>query len=112
MIKFFKTLSKFFGIDIFGMTYTIRDAKEKELWNSIVEKAECGYQEFLTECKKDSYLSYMHWPWMSPSLTKEESKFIKNLHYKFFGLDYIVDPIGCAQVDYAWYEDIKDRIIL
>ena len=54
----------------------------------------------------------MGWPWMSPGLTKEESEFIEKLHYKFFGNDYIVDPIGCAQADYMWYEDIKDRIIV
>jgi len=109
MIKIFKILSKFFGIDFFNMTYTLKD-EEKELWNSIVEKAKCGHQEFWKECEKDP--NYMGWPWMSPDLTKEESEFIKNLHYKFFGLDYIVDPIGCAQVDYMWYKDIKDRIIV
>lgn len=109
MIKFFKTLSKIFGIDFFNMTYTLKD-EEKELWNSIVEKAERGYQEFWEECKKDP--DYMSWPWMSPGLTKEESDFIETLHYKIFGLDYIVDPIGCAQADYAWYNDIKNRIIV
>lgn len=110
MIKFYRILSKFFGIDMFGMTYTIHDPEEKLMWDNIVKKAECGYQEFWKECEKDP--DYMSWPWMSPSLTKEESEFIENLHYKFFGLDYIVDPIGCDQADYMWYEDIKDRIIL
>ena len=109
MIEFYKTLSKFFGIDIFGMTYTLKD-EEKGLWNSIVEKAERGYQEFWEECEKDP--NYMSWPWMSSGLTKEESEFLETLHYKFFGLDYIVDPIGCAQADYMWYKDIKDRIIV
>lgn len=110
MIEFFKTLSKFFGIDIFGMTYTIRDPEEKIMWDNIVKKAERGYQEFWKECEKDR--NYMGWPWMSPGLTKEESEFIEMLHNKFFGLDYIVDPIGCAQADYAWYEDVKNRIIV
>lgn len=108
MIKFFKILSKFFGHDFFNMTYTLK-GNEIELWESIIKKAECGYQEFWEECEKDP--NYMSWPWMSPGLTKEESEFIETLHYKFFGLDYIVDPIGCAQADYMWYEDIKDRII-
>ena len=31
---------------------------------------------------------------------------------KFFGNDYIVDPISCAQADYMWYEDVKNRIIV
>lgn len=110
MIEFFKTLSKLFGIDMFGMTYTIRDSEEKSMWNIIVKKAERGYKEFWRECEKD--INYMGWPWMSPGLTKEESEFIEKLHHKFFGNDYIVDPIGCAQADYMWYEDIKDRIIV
>ena len=109
MIKFFKTLSKIFGIDFFNMTYTLKD-DEKELWNSIVEKAERGNKEFIEDCIKRK--EDMGWPWMSPNLTKEESEFLDNLHYKFFGLDYIVDPIGCAQADYAWYDEVKDRIIL
>ena len=109
MIKFFKTLSKFFGIDFFNMTYTLKD-EEKEVWNSIVEKAERGHQEFWKECEKDP--NYMSWPWMSPGLTKKEQSFLFKLHYKFYGEDYIVDPIGCAQADYAWYNDVKDRIIV
>ena len=110
MIEFFKTLSKLFGIDMFRMTYTIRDSEEKSMWNSIVKKAERGYKEFWRECEKD--INYMGWPWMSPGLTKEESEFIENLHNKFFGLDYIVDPIGCSQTDYMWYKDVKNRIIV
>ena len=110
MIEFFKTLSKFFEIDKSGMTYTIRDSEEKLMWNSIVKKAERGYQEFWKECEKDR--NYMGWPWMSPGLTKEESEFIETLHNKFFGLDYIVDPISCSQADYMWYKDVKNRIIV
>ena len=110
MIEFYKTLSQFFGIDMFGITYTIRNPEEKAMWDNIVKKAECGYKEFWEECEKDP--NYMSWPWMSPGLTKEESEFIEKLHYKFFGNDYIVDPIGCAQADYMWYDDIKDRIIV
>ena len=108
MIEFYKKLSKFFGIDFFNMTYTLKD-EEKELWNSIVKKAEYGKKEFIEECIKSK--EYMSWPWMSPGLTKEESEFLENLHYNFFGLDYIVDPISCAQADYQWYKDIKDKII-
>ena len=110
MIEFFKTLSKFFEIDKSGMTYTIRDPEEKLMWDNIVKKAERGYQEFWKECEKDR--NYMGWPWMSPGLTKEESEFIETLHNKFFGLDYIVDPIGCSQADYMWYKDVKNRIIV
>ena len=110
MIEFFKTLSKFFEIDRSGMTYTIRDPEEKLMCNSIVKKAERGYQEFWKECEKDR--NYMGWPWMSPGLTKEESEFIETLHNKFFGLDYIVDPVGCSQADYMWYKDVKNRIIV
>lgn len=108
MIKFFKILAKFFGIDFFNMTYTLKE-NEIELWKNIEQKAKTGYDEFWEECKKDP--DYMSWPWMSPDLTKEESEFIETIHYKFFGLTYIVDPIGCAQADYMWYEDIKNRII-
>ena len=110
MIEFFKSLSKFFEIDKSGMTYTIRDPEEKLMWDNIVKKAERGYQEFWKECEKDR--NYMGWPWMSPGLTKEESEFIETLHNKFFGLDYIVDPIGCSQADYMWYKDVKNRIIV
>lgn len=110
MIEFFKSLSKLFEIDKSGMTYTICDPEEKLMWNSIVKKAECGYQEFWKECEKDR--NYMGWPWMSPGLTKEESEFIETLHNKFFGLDYIVDPVGCSQADYMWYKDVKNRIIV
>lgn len=109
MINFFKTLSNFFGHDFFNMTYTLKD-EEKELWESIVKKAERGDKEFIEECRKSE--EYMGWPWMSPGLTKEEQSFLYKLHYKFYGEDYIVDPIRCAQADYAWYDDVKDRIIL
>lgn len=108
MIEFFKTLSKFFGFDVFNMTYTLKD-NEIELWKNIVKKAECGFKEFCEECEKSP--DYWGWPWMSPGLTKEESELLENLHYNFFGLDYIVDPISCAQADYQWYKDIKDKII-
>ena len=77
MIKFYKTLSKFFGIDMFGMTYTIRNQEEKAMWDNIVKKAKRGYKEFWRECEKD--INYMGWPWMSPGLTKEESEFIEKL---------------------------------
>lgn len=110
MIEFYKTLSKFFGIDMFGMTYTIRNQEEKAMWDNIVKKAKRGFQEFWEECEKDP--DYMSWPWMSPCLTKEESELLNKIHEYFYPGDYIVDPIGCAQADYAWYEDVKDRIIV
>lgn len=110
MIEFYKTLSKLFGIDMFGMTYTIRDNEEKTMWNNIVKKAECGYQEFWRECEKDP--NYMSWPWMSPGLTKEESELLDKIHEYFYPGDYIVDPICASQANYMWYEDVKNRIIM
>ena len=109
MIKFFKTLSKFFGIDFFNMTYTLK-GNEIELWTSIVRKAKEGYNEFIEECKKDD--KYYGWPWMSPHLTTDERALIDKIHEYFYPGDYIVDPIGGAQADYAWYDDIKNKVIL
>ena len=94
---------------MFRMTYIIYDPEEKSIWDNITKKAERGYKEFLEYI--ENYPGCFSWPWMSPGLTKKESEFIENLHYRFFGLDYIVDSIGCAQADYIWYEDVKDRII-
>ena len=110
MIEFYKTLSKFFGIDMFNITYTIRNPKEKELWKSIEEKAKQGLNEFLKECEEKH--SYWGWPWVSPELTKEEQDFLNKIHEKYYGKDYyITDPISQKQCDYSWYIDIKDRII-
>ena len=94
--------------DIFKMIYIIYDLEEKLMWDNIIKKAERGYKEFLEYI--ENHPGCFSWPWMSPGLTKKESKFIENLHYRFFGLDYIVDSIGCAQADYIWYDDIKNYV--
>jgi len=82
---------------------------ETRIWNSIQIKAAKGYDEFCEECIKDK--NYWGWPWVSPGLIKEEQELIRKIHEYFYPGDYIVDPIGCAQADYAWYSDIKNKII-
>lgn len=83
---------------------------EAILWDSIQQKAMQGYNEFCKECKKDD--NYMGWPWMKPALSKDERDLVNKIHEYFYPDDYIVDPIGVAQADYAWYEDIKNKVIV
>lgn len=89
-------------------TYTLTD-EETKLWESIKQKANNGYNEFCEECKKDP--DYWSWPWMSPNLTTEERALVDKIHAVYFGKDYyLTDPIGVAQGDWAFYDDIKDKI--
>lgn len=88
--------------------YTLTD-EETRLWESIKQKANNGYSEFCDECKKDP--NYMSWPWMSPKLTVEERALVDKIHAVYFGKDYyLTDPIGASQGDWAFYDDIKDKV--
>ena len=80
----------------------ILNNEEKNLWGSIINKAQSGYHEWNTKEDKYDYLS----PWMSPHLTKEEQKLIDKIHEYYYPGDYIIWPIGAAQADYVWYSDI------
>lgn len=83
--------------------------EETQLWESIKQKANNGYSEFCDECKKDP--DYWGWPWMSPNLTVEEKALVNKIHVIYFGKDYyLTDPIGVAQSDWAFYDDIKIKI--
>lgn len=84
-------------------------SEEAILWDSIQQKAVQGYNEFVDECKKDD--KYYGWPWMSPNLITEERTLVDKIHEYFYPGDYIADPIGVAQADYAWYSDIKNKVI-
>lgn len=89
-------------------TYTLTD-EETKLWEIIKQKANNGYSEFCEECKKDP--DYWSWPWMSPKLTVEERALVNKIHAVYFGKDYyLTDPIGVAQGDWAFYDDIKDKV--
>lgn len=80
--------------------------EETILWESIQQKAQCGFSEYNSKDDKEDYMGV----WMSPHLTKEEQKLIDKIHEYFYPGDYIVDPVGAAQADYMWYEDIKDKV--
>ena len=102
-----KKFSKWLDTPIKDSKYKLTGA-EAILWDSIANKAANGYSEFCVECEKDD--KYYGWPWMSPGLTTDERALIDKIHEYFYPGDYIVDPICGAQADYAWYEDIKNKI--
>lgn len=107
MIKFFKTLSRFFGVDVFGMTYTLKD-DEKELWTSIVRKAKEGYDEYIEK--------YPNWydnicPAWVKDYTDEEYQLVHKIHEKFYPGWYSSLPISGAQIMFEMYWDIKDKVI-
>ena len=106
MIKFFKTLAKFFGRDFFNMTYTLK-GNEIELWKSIVKKAKIGYDEWFVETKGDDLCG----PWIK-DIQVEEIELIDRIHDKFYGKDwYIAIPISTCQCCYVEYDDIKNKVI-
>lgn len=86
----------------------ILNNEEKKLWDSIINKAQCGYHEWNTKEDKYDYLS----PWMSPHLTKEEQNLINKIHEYYYPGDYIICPTGAAQADYVWFSDIKSKVKL
>lgn len=86
----------------------ILNNEEKNLWSSIINKAQSGYHEWNTKEDNYDYLS----PWMSPHLTKEEQNLIDKIHEYYYPGDYIIWPIGGAQADYVWYSDIKNNVKL
>ena len=86
----------------------ILNNEEKKLWDSIINKAQCGYHEWNTKEDKYDYLS----PWMSPHLTKEEQNLIDKIHEYYYPGDYIIFPTGAAQADYVWFLDIKNKVKL
>lgn len=106
MIEFFKTLSKFFGFDVFNMTYTLKE-NEIELWKIIEEKAKIGYTEWLEKTKGDDICG----PWIK-DITEEEVKLINKIHEYFFGKDWcIAIPMSTSQVCSVQYDDIKNKVI-
>jgi hypothetical protein len=83
--------------------------EEIQLWENIKQKALKGYNEFCDECEKDP--DYWSWPWMSPNLTHEERELVNKIHAIYFGKNYyLTDPIGVAQGDWAFYDDIKEKV--
>ena len=86
----------------------ILNNEEKTLWDSIINKAQCGYHEWNAKEDKYDYLS----PWMSPHLTKEEQNLIDKIHEYYYPGDYIICPTGAAQADYVWFLDIKNKVKL
>lgn len=86
----------------------ILNNEEKKLWDSIINKAQCGYHEWNIKEDKYDYLS----PWMSPHLTKEEQNLIDKIHEYYYPGDYIICPTGAAQADYVWFSDIKSKVKL
>ena len=86
----------------------ILNNEDKKLWDSIINKAQSGYQEWNTKEDKYDYLC----SWMSPYLTKEEQKLLDKIHEYYYPGDYIICPIGAAQADYVWFSDIKHKVKL
>lgn len=76
--------------------------KEAILWKSIEQKAQNGFGEY-------NFKDYMCC-WVTPKLTKEESELLDKIHEYFYPGNYIIDPVGAAQADYIWYEDIKNKV--
>lgn len=80
--------------------------EEGILWKSIQQKAQNGFVEYNSKDDKENYMGC----WMSPHLTKEESKLLDKIHEYFYPGDYIAEPVGATQANYMWYEDIKDKV--
>lgn len=78
---------------------------EQILWESIVNKAELGYNEWYEKTKGDD----MCGPWINT--TKEENDLLDKIHKYYYGDNWWVSfPISTAQVNFIIYEDIKNKI--
>ena len=80
---------------------------EKILWDSIIQKAEDGYNEYKKEYPNcyDNIIG----PWIK-DYTKEEYNLIDKIHDYFYPGWYSCSGGGCAQVLFEMYEDIKDKV--
>lgn len=79
---------------------------EIKLWNSIINKADLGYHEWLQKTHGED----MCGPWIK-DYTDEENKLIDKIHTYFYGKHwYIVMPISGSQVNYIKYCDIKNKV--
>ena len=83
------------------------NANEKLLWDSIIKKAQLGYDEWFNKTKGNDICG----PWIK-DYTEEENNLLDKIHKHFYDDDwYISMPISCAQVNYVMYEDIKNKVI-
>lgn len=106
MNKFIKQIKKLFK----KKQYILTNPTEIDLWYSIKVKAINGYKEYIE--KYPSSADNIMPPWIN-DITNDELTLLDNIHTYFYGDDwYITDPIGCAQVNYIMYDDIKNRVII
>lgn len=79
---------------------------EKILWNSIIQKAQVGYNEWWDVTKGNDICG----PWIK-DYTEEENNLLDKIHKYFYGDEWYVSmPISCGQVNYVMYEDIKNKV--
>lgn len=80
--------------------------EERILWDSIIQKAKLGYDEWLSITQGNDICG----PWIK-DYTKEENDLLDKIHEYFYGnCWYVSMPISCAQVNYIMYDDVKDKV--
>ena len=80
--------------------------KEREFYNSILNKDAMGYGEWYAKTKGDDICG--HW---IKNITEEEMSLIDKIHEHFFGKDWwIAVPMSNAQVYAVMFDDIKDKV--
>ena len=80
--------------------------KERELYNSILNKDAMGYGEWYAKTKGDDICG--HW---IKDVTEEEVKLINKIHEHFFGKNWWISvPMNDAQVCAVMLDEIKDKV--
>ena len=80
--------------------------KERELYNSILNKDAMGYGEWYFKTHGDDICG--HW---IKDITEEEMALLDKIHKHFFGEDWwIAIPMSNAQVYAVILDDIKDKV--
>lgn len=80
--------------------------KEREVYNSILNKDAMGYGEWYAKTHGDDICG--HW---IKDITIEEIKLLDKIHKHFYGEDWwISTPISTAQVCAVMLEDIRDKV--
>jgi hypothetical protein len=79
---------------------------EKLLWDSLIQKAQLGYDEWLNVTKGNDFCG----PWIK-NYTEDENNLLDKIHKYFYGDDWYVSmPISGAQVNYIMLQDLKDKV--
>jgi hypothetical protein len=104
----FDYLGERFNLWIHSFSKYKLSENEVKLWDNIMNKADKGYIEWLSQTQGDDICG----PWIK-DYTEEEGKLIDKIHEYFYGEHwYITMPISASQCYYQMFYAIKDKIKL